>query len=182
MTMRRTSYGFTLIEALIVLAALSILLCVAVPALSSARETAYNGSAQAALLESILSAVSHSALTGSEVVLCPGDEVTGCHASIDWSHGWIAYADLDGDRARDGNETLLKTASPLGGKVHLRSTPGRMRLVFQPNGGNAGSNVTFTLCDGRGVGRAVTLVIANNGRLRAGKPTETAALACMAAM
>ena len=52
-------------------------------------------------------------------------------------------------------------------------------LVYQPSGGNAGSNVTFTLCDGRGAVRATTLVLANDGRLRAGKPTEAAALACM---
>ena len=174
--------GFTLIEALLAMVTVSILLCVAVPAWSSAREAAYSGATQMVLLESILGAVSHSALTGSEVVLCPGDEAGGCRGSIDWSRGWIVYADINGDRTRDANETLLKVAPALGGKVHLRSSPGRTRLVFQPNGGNAGSNVTFTLCDGRGIGRAITLVLANNGRLRSGIPTEAAALACMAAM
>ena len=59
--------------------------------------------------------------------------------------------------------------------MHLRSTAGRTRLVFQPNGGNAGSNVTFTLCDGRGAATATTLVLANDGRLRAGTPTPDAA-------
>lgn len=179
--MRRISRGFTLTEAMIALAVVSILLCVAVPAWSRAREAIYNGSAQAAMSESILGAVSHSALTGIEVVLCPGDAM-GCRASVDWSRGWIAFADIDGDRIRDANETLLKTAAPLGGKVHLRSTTGRTRLVFQPNGGSAGSNVTFTLCDGRGIRYAITLVMANSGRLRSGTPTEATALACMAAM
>lgn len=180
--MRSTSRGFTLIEALIALAVVSILLCAAVPALSNAREATHSGTAQAALVESVLGAVSHAALTGSEVVLCPGNETGGCRSSIDWSGGWIAYADIDGDRIRDDNETLLKTAAPLGGKVHLRSTMGRVRLVFQPNGGNAGSNVTFTLCDGRGIEHAITLVMANSGRLRSGRPNRAAALACMAAM
>ena len=180
--MRRTDCGFTLIEALIALAVVSILLCMAVPAWSNARETALSGAAQTALLESILGAVSRSALTGSEIVLCPGDQASGCRSSIDWSRGWIVYVDLDGDRIRDGNEILLKAAAPLGGKVHLRSTMGRTRLVFQPNGGNAGSNVTFTLCDGRGPEQAVALVLANNGRLRSDKPTKAAALACIAPM
>jgi type IV fimbrial biogenesis protein FimT len=54
--------------------------------------------------------------------------------------------------------------------------------VVQPNGGNAGSNVTFTLCDGRGADQATTLVLANNGRLRSGTPTADAAQACMQAM
>ncbi len=179
--MRNTAHGFTLIEAMVSLAIGSVLLGIAVPAVTGAGEAARGGAAQAALLESILAAVNHAGLAGSEVVLCPGD-ANGCRASIDWAHGWIAYADLDGDRIRDGNETLLKTAEPLGGQVHLRSTVGRTRLVFQPNGGNAGSNVTFTLCDGRGPARATTLVLANTGRFRAGTPTEAAALACMAPM
>jgi type IV fimbrial biogenesis protein FimT len=179
--LRYGNHGFTLVEALIALAVVSVLVGIAVRAWSSAAEAAHSGSAQGLLLESILASVSHSALTGSEVVVCPGD-ATGCRASVDWSQGWIAYADLDGDRIHDAGETMLKSAPALGGKVHLRSTVGRTRLVFQPNGGNAGSNVTFTLCDGRGIAKAITLVLANDGRLRAGTPTETAALACMAAM
>lgn len=179
--MSRHQRGFTLIEAMISLIAVSILVGVAVPAWSNATEAARNGSAQAALAGSILGAVSHAALTGSEVVLCPGN-AGGCRASVDWSQGWIAYGDLDRDRIRDANETLLTTSPALGGKVHLRSTRGRTRLVFQPNGGNAGSNVTFTLCDGRGAEKATTLVLANGGRLRSGAPTEAAAQACLVAM
>ena len=176
--MPRTAQGFTLLEALIAMTVVALLACVAVPAWSSAREAAHSSSAQAALLESLLGAISHAALTGSEVVLCPGD-AGGCRATTDWSHGWIAFADIDGDRVRDSSDTLLKTIGPLGGKVHLRSTSGRMRLVFQPNGGNMGSNVTFALCDGRGPAKAATLVMANDGRLRTGSPTAQAAAACM---
>ena len=171
--------GFTLIEALVALVVAALLLGLAVPALSNASEAVHNGAAQAALGGSILGAVSHAAATGAEVVLCPGD-ASGCRSTIDWSRGWIAFADIDGDRQRDPADTLLKRVEALGGDVHLRSTPGRTRLVFQPNGGNAGSNVTFTLCDGRGAEKAVTLVLANNGRLRSGKPSEASAYACLA--
>jgi type IV fimbrial biogenesis protein FimT len=173
--------GFTLIEALIALAVAGFLLGIAVPAWSGALEAAHATSARAVLLESLTRSISHAALTGSEVVLCPGD-AGGCRNSIDWSRGWIAYADIDGNRRRDANETLLYSQSALTGRVHLRSTAGRTRLVFQPNGGNAGSNVTFTLCDGRGAARAATLVLANDGRLRAGTPTPLAAQACLVAM
>lgn len=173
--------GFTLLEAVIAMAIVAILACVAVPAWSSAREASHSGSAQAVLLESLLGAIGHAAITGSEVVLCPGD-AAGCRATVDWSHGWIAFADIDGDRRRDAGETLLKRAGPLGGRVHLRTTAGRTRLVFQPSGGNAGSNVTFTLCDGRGAAKAATLVMANDGRLRRGTPTASAAANCMVEM
>ena len=176
--MRGRPSGFTLIEAVIALAIAGVLVGTAVPAVTGVAEAAHASSAQAALLATLTQSISHAAIAGSEVVLCPGD-ATGCRDSSDWSGGWIAYADLDGDRSRGPNETLLHAEPALAGKVHLRTTAGRKRLVFQPNGGNAGSNVTFTLCDGRGAAKAVTLVLANDGRLRAGKPTEAVAQACV---
>ncbi|MDQ3161185.1 MAG: GspH/FimT family pseudopilin [Pseudomonadota bacterium] len=173
--------GFTLIEMVIAMAVVGILAGMAVPAITDAGESARSGAAKAHLLASWLSGTSHAANTGSEVVLCPGD-ATGCRKSMDWSQGWIAFADIDGNRLRGPNETLLGQTEPLGGKVHLRSTVGRTRIVFQPNGGNAGSNITWTLCDGRGADEATTIVVANSGRLRTGKPTAAAAAACMLAM
>ena len=91
----------------------------------------------------------------------------------------MAFADINGNRIRDANETLLAQAEPLASGVHLRSHRGRTRLVFQPNGGNAGSNVTFTLVRfARGPSCATTLVLSNSGGLRTGKPTAAAARNC----
>lgn len=172
--------GFTLIEAMLALLISALLLGVAIPAWSSASEAARAVEAQALIQGSLNLAMRHAAITDSEVVLCPGD-ADGCRDSYDWSGGWIAYADLDGDRRRDPGETLLRDQAALGGRVHLRSTRGRRRLVLRPHGGAAaGTNVTFTLCDGRGIPRATALVLGNNGRLRSARPAGAAARACMA--
>ena len=175
------SRGFTLIELTASLAVVGILAGIAVPAVQDAAESARSGAAKAALYEAWLASVAHAANTGSEVILCPGD-ASGCRKSIDWSGGWIAYADIDGNRVRGTHEPLVRQAEALSGKVHLRSTAGRTRMVFQPNGGNAGSNITWTLCDGRGAARATTIVVSNQGRLRSGTPTPEAAEGCMRAM
>jgi type IV fimbrial biogenesis protein FimT len=164
-------------EAMIVLAVASLLLCIAVPACAGLLARSRAAAARAALLASLTQAVRHAAVTGTEVVLCPA-KGQDCRNDWDWSGGWIAYADIDGDRRHDAGETLLHVEPPLAGGVHLLTSKGRKRLVFQPSGGNAGSNVRFTLCAGRGALGAVALVLANDGRLRSGKPTAVAAQAC----
>jgi type IV fimbrial biogenesis protein FimT len=172
-------HGFTLLEALIVMAVVTLLLGLAVPALGNARAAAHAGAARAALLDSLMTASSHAALTATHVVLCPSRDGTTCSGDPDWSPGWLAFADLDNNRLPGPNETVLRRQPALDGSTRLRSTIGRTRLVFQPNGGNAGFNVTFTLCDRRGPAHAVSLVLANNGRLRSGKPGTAAVEACL---
>ena len=179
--MTRTHRGFTLIEAVICLAVASILLGVAVPALNDALASARASAARGKLLSTLTTSIGHAAATGTEVVLCPSAG-SGCRNTFDWSGGWIAFADIDGNRRRAPGETLVHAAGPLDDTVRLRSTTGRRRLVVQPNGGNAGSNVTFTLCDRRGAEAAVTLVLANNGRLRAGTPARKSAQGCVDAL
>ena len=175
--MPRTTTGFTLIEAMVCLGVAGVLLCVAGPACADLVQRSHAAAARAALLDSLMQAIRHSALTGSEVVLCPGSDA-GCAATSDWSGGWIAYADIDGDRVRDAGETLVRAVPALASGIHLVTSTGRKRLVFQPMGGNAGSNATFTLCDRRGARSAVSLVLSNYGRLRAGKPSAASAQRC----
>lgn len=179
--MHSTHRGFTLVEVVTLLAIAGILMAVAVPAATDAVARSHASTARAALLSSLSTAIGHAASTGTEVVLCPAAQ-RDCANTMDWSAGWIAFADLDGNRRRAPGEPLVHEAPALHETVRLRSTTGRRRLVVQPNGGNAGSNVTFTLCDRRGASRAVTLVLANHGRLRAGEPTRAAAAGCVNAL
>ena len=179
--MHRNRRGFTLIEVAMCLAIAGILIGVAVPALQDAIARSRAAAVRSALLASWTTAVGHAATTGREVVLCPSTG-SGCRNSFDWSEGWIAFVDIDGNRRRSPEEALVNSTDALHDSVRLRSTTGRRRLVVQPNGGNAGSNVTFTLCDRRGIADAVALVLANSGRLRAGTPTSKSAEGCIAAL
>lgn len=170
---RRVS-GFTLIELLAILAVAGILLGVALPAFSGALEAARAQDARAALFTTLVSATARATATGTHAVLCPSADGQNCLDSADWSLGWIAFLDHDGDRQHAPGERIIQQQTALAGKVRLRSTEGRKRIVFQPSGSNAGSNVTFTLCDGRGPAKAQTLVLNNQGRLRAGEPSQAA--------
>jgi len=172
--------GFTLIEMLITAAIAALLFGIALPALSGGLEAARACDARSELLASLTTASQRAALTGQRSVLCPSTDGSQCSSGDDWSAGWIVFSDPNANRSHDPGETLLHQRGPLAGKVHLRSTVGRTRIVFQGNGGNVGSNVSFTLCDGRGPAKAVSLVISNAGRLREGVPTEAAIAATCA--
>jgi type IV fimbrial biogenesis protein FimT len=171
--------GFTLIEAMIALLVGALLLGLAVPAWSNASEAARAVAARGAMQDTLDAAMRHAALVGADVIVCPGTDA--CLDTWDWSGGWLAWADANGNRHRDAGEPLLVREPALPGRVHLRSTPGRRRLVMHPHGGAAaGTNVTFTLCDGRGPSRTVALVLANSGRLRNARPAAAAAAKCLA--
>jgi type IV fimbrial biogenesis protein FimT len=171
--------GFTLIEALVAMAVIAILVAVAVPAWSHAKAAADSGAVRSDLAASPV---------GRRAPLGP------C-----WQRrrgvpgGWQRA-----DAADPPTGTLAGSSSPIStatgssaptrpGWYSARRSQGcpfahyggRTRLVFQPNGGSAGSNVTFTLCDARGIGSATTLVLSNGGSFRAGSPTATAAWNCV---
>ena len=169
--------GFTLVELLVALAIVAVALTVAIPAFSHGREAARAISAEARLLASLQQALQRAAATGKRAVLCPSTDGRHCRSSPDWSLGWIAFLDEDGNREPAPGQSLILAEAALPGDVRLRSTLGRTRLVFRGNGGNAGSNVTFTLCDGRGAAHARALILANDGRLRHGTPVQASVAA-----
>lgn len=177
--MQKNMRGFTLLEAIVALMVTVILLAVAVPAWSNAVAAVHAGNARSVMATTLIDSMRHATIGGAEVVVCPSLDAVACTGAPDWTPGWIAFADIDRNRVRGAHEPILRREPALEGGVRLNSTRGRTRLVFQPGGSNAGSNVTFTLCDSRGPEKAITLVLANGGRMRAGKPTAAAAMACV---
>jgi type IV fimbrial biogenesis protein FimT len=172
--------GFTLIEMLVALAIVAVALSLAIPAFSKGPQAARAVSAEGRLLLSLQQALQRAALTGKRAVLCPSADGRECRTSPDWSRGWIAFLDEDGNREHAAAEPLILAEAALPADVRLRSTLGRTRLVFRGNGGNAGSNVSFTLCDGRGAAHARALILANDGCLRHGKPAAASVAATCA--
>jgi type IV fimbrial biogenesis protein FimT len=173
--------GFTLLDALLGMSIAVIVFGIALPNYRDAVAQVHASAARTAMTMSLFGAMRDATVNGQEAVMCPSSDEIGCLDGTDWSQGWIVFIDLNGDRSRSPNETLTGRQPELSGDVRLHSTQGRPRIVFQPNGSNAGSNATFTLCDRRGPKEAVRLVLSNSGRLRALPARADAALGCTAA-
>lgn len=169
--------GFTLLELVVVLAIAAALVGVAIAAVGDGLEAARAGDARARLLGSLSLAAHRAGIAGTHAVVCASRDGSTCSGEIDWTPGWIVFFDANEDGDRADTEPRLDHVPRLGGQVRLRSTIGRTRITYQGNGGNAGSNVTFTLCDGRGPAQARSLVISNSGRLRDSPATAAAAAA-----
>jgi type IV fimbrial biogenesis protein FimT len=174
----RAARGFTLFELMVALAILGVILAIAVPSLSSARASVEAAGARAALYEELIRATRAASLDRQQVVVCSSADGRLCSRQAAWEHGWIAFIDRDRDRVPDDGR-LLNRQLPFADGLFVRSTAGRTRLVFLPHGGAAaGSNVTFTVCDARGREHAATVVVANSGRIRSGKPKPGSAVSC----
>lgn len=171
--------GFTLTQTLVVAAILAVLLTIALPSLKRAIASVHAASARGEMIESLMAASRLALAVQRHVILCPSYDGAACTTdSSDWSNGWLAYLDENGNREQDSTEPIILSKPSLTGGTRLLSSTGRTRLVFQPRGDNAGSNVTFTLCNRDGAIRPTTLVLANSGRWRSATPSPEATQAC----
>ena len=171
-------HGFTLLDLLITLAILGILFGIAIPSAKNAVFRVQAGSARSAITATLFDAQRHATVLGQEIVICPGE--SQCVGGADWSQGWLAFIDRDGNRLHSPGEQIIREQAKLSASVRLRGSVGRPRIVYQPNGGNAGANITFTLCDRRGAKEALALILSNGGRLRSAPPAPAPAAACAA--
>lgn len=173
--------GFTVLDLLIVLAILGILFGLAIPSFKNAVARVQASSARSAISTALFDGLRHATVLGQQIVVCPATE-SQCMGGVDWSHGWIVFIDSDGNRQRGPGEQIVRREPKLPAGVRLQGTVGRPRVVYQPNGSNAGSNITFTLCDRRGPSSALALILSNGGRLRNAPAGASAAASCAAGL
>jgi type IV fimbrial biogenesis protein FimT len=171
--------GFTLVELLIAVAVVAILLNVAISGFGSVIQAARAAHARSALLAVLTTARTRAAYNEVDVGLCPSTNGASCDAVFHWERGWVAYADMNGSDRLDAGDVVLSRQLALGAGVQVVTSSGRRRLEFQPNGSNAGSNATFTICDRRGPAKATAIAMGNAGTYREVKPSADAvAIAC----
>lgn len=170
--------GHSLIEIMMVLSIVAIGLGLAAPSFRDVAGNVRMSTAHNALMTALSQARSSAVMRGRTIGLCASLDGRQCNAGTAWQGGWIIFEDSNRNERPDGNEPLIAVGQAQSG-VAIASTNGRKELTFQPDGSSPGSNVTFTLCDVRGVSRASAIVVSNSGRARRGVPDAAhAASAC----
>lgn len=149
-----------------VVALAGILLILGIPALQGFGQRQRMSAAMNALHSQLQLARNQAIHLNAQAVVCPGSAAGGCEDDSDWSDGWIVFTDFNADQQFEAELDSLLRAEPGLEQLLVRSTSGRSRVRFFPNGSAPGSNGSITFCDARGPLHARKLVLSNLGRIR----------------
>lgn len=164
--MEKSRSGFTLLEAVVVLAIVAIAATIGLPAFSDTLRQVRTATAMNLLTSSLASARSTAMLRRQAVSVCPSQDQHTCREDLIWEDGWLVFVDAKKTGQPSSDADILRVADPLNRNLILRTTAGRHFARFQPDGRSTGSTMTLSLCT-RGDHRPLGQVILNNwGRAR----------------
>lgn len=175
--------GFTLTEALVVLAVLGTLLGLAAPAMSTLRQKHQMQAQAEDLLSSLMLARSEALKRQMRVTVCVRGANQQCAGTGTWAQGWLVFADPDADARIGPQEVLLQMHDPLPQGLALEGNALVSRYVsFGPQGNSlqmsgAFQAGTLSLCRVR-VPQGWRLVINALGKPRLEQATWAADFSC----
>lgn len=148
--------GFTLLEALVVLALLAVLLSLAAPSLKSLRQKHQMQSAAEQLQASLQLARSEALRRQQRVTLCVRESAVaagqGCASAGTWAQGWVVFVDGNDNGQREAAETVLQLQAALPGFLSLQGNATVDRYIsYGPQGRSQSTSGAFqagtlTLC------------------------------------
>lgn len=162
---RRGARAFTLIDAIISMAILSILLSAGVPGLTHMVRQNRMAISVNEFVASLSYARSEAVKRGLRVVVCQSHDGEACAAEGGWHPGWIVFVDRNGNREYDADEALLRVSRGVHEDIQITSAQ-RRRIVFQPSGTSGGSNGTYVFCMPKAPPLKRAVILSNTGRVR----------------
>jgi type IV fimbrial biogenesis protein FimT len=174
--------GFTLLEALVVLALLAVLLSLAVPSLKGLRHEHQMQSQAEQLQSSLLLARTEALRRQQRVTLCVRDSAAGagpsCATAGTWGQGWVAFVDGNDNARREATESVLQVQKALPAWMTLQGNATVDRYIsYGPQGRSQSTTGAFqagtlTLC-GAGQAQVWRVVINAVGKPRLEKTDRT---------
>lgn len=148
---KKSNYGFTLIEIMVVVAIVGIFASIALPSFANLIERNRNTTATNELVSNLLLAKSEALKRSNNVTVCPSTDQTTCSPNRDFSTGWIIFLDCNGndtagevvaDCGPNGEEEIIKVREPFD-SLYMRNNSDS-KITFEYSG-RLGSNSTFNI-------------------------------------
>jgi type IV fimbrial biogenesis protein FimT len=114
--------GFTLLEALVVLAVVGVLVALAAPSVSGMRARHQLQAQAEGLLDSLVLARSEALRRQQRVTLCPRTRENACDATAPWQNGWLVFVDGNDNAQREPDEPLIEVHGDVPATVRMGVT------------------------------------------------------------
>lgn len=166
------TFGFSLLELLIVMALLGILASIGAPGFQAALRDREGELALRMLAAQLALARTTAIERGVRVTICPSADGLGC--SDDWRSGSMVFTDLNGDRLVNPGDLLVRVnLTAISGSIQWRAFQSRQYLQIDPMGFMRNQSGNFTYCPVDGDARlARQLVVNATGRTRLAIDTD----------
>ncbi len=162
--------GFSLLQWISTLAVGAILLTIAIPQWGHLADNNAILTAQSDMLAMLQMGRLKAVIERQRTTLCPTDDHIHCNGEYQaWHKGYMLFIDLDGDKARDPNESLIRVNSPIAPHIRLQSSKGRRLIRYQTDGSAWGSNVTLRFCSDPRPSLNRAIILYGGGRARLSK-------------
>ena len=168
--LNNNSHGFSLIEALVVIALLAIFVVFAIPMFGDLTQNNRMRAQISNLVGQFAQARTEAMRRGFRITMCPGAE-SGCSGNK-WENGLIAFVDTDADGVWDNSEEIILVGAALTGNNTMRSDQFSTFISFRYDGAStavdgSANPGSFVVCDSRGFGEhARALNILATGRIK----------------
>ncbi len=109
---RRSQRGLSVLELLIVFAAIAVVVLVAVPGSDMLLEKYRLKATFSKLSEGLELAKSEAHMRSSTVIMCPSSNGHSCRSDHNWNHGWIVFTDGNGNGTVQDIELIRAFEAP----------------------------------------------------------------------
>jgi len=148
-TVRNVALGLTVLEMLIVIAALAVIVLISVPGSGMLLAKYRLDSATNGIHEGLELARTEAQLRNSTVVMCPSSNGHVCRRDGNWTMGWLVFTDGNGDGVVEDIELIRSFEAPNSAIQIIATGAVQSRAAFTLTGlvpDNDASSGQFKIC------------------------------------